>query len=198
MATYSDVLHLPLGQAAVEATPLEEQALRGSRDAWDALIAQHNRKVFLSLLARGARPERARDICQATWLRLIDQQRQGRLRSLALPGLAIRQARFLLADEARLLRSAAPHHSLDAPDAVGVDRVAPVDQVVGCREQLRRAQKTLLRLHPNAQAVFRLTYQPPGKRPAEIASELGLSVQRVRQILCEVRSTLREDLGAHR
>jgi DNA-directed RNA polymerase specialized sigma24 family protein len=37
-------------------------------------------------------------------------------------------------------------------------------------------------------------YEDPGVPHAEVAVKVGLSVQRVRQILCEVRKTLREAL----
>ena len=40
---------------------------------------------------------------------------------------------------------------------------------------------------PTARKVFRLVYATPGGNAASAAKELGLSLQRVRQILCETR-----------
>jgi RNA polymerase sigma-70 factor (ECF subfamily) len=40
--------------------------------------------------------------------------------------------------------------------------------------------------------VFRLAYGGEGLSHAEVARRVGLSLQRVRQILCEVRAKLRE------
>ena len=72
-----------------------------SREIWDGLIRQHDRKVVLSLIALGIDRERARDLAQATWARLYEQHQDGKLASLELPGLAIRQARFLAIDSFR-------------------------------------------------------------------------------------------------
>src|SRR5262245_35637441 len=56
---------------------IAERALGGDVDAWNALIARHNRRVIVSLLARGMSVERAKDIAQEAWLRLVEQQRAG-------------------------------------------------------------------------------------------------------------------------
>src|SRR5258708_7367275 len=78
---------------------------------WDDAIRRHDRSVYLSVLALGLQPDRAREIVQAAWTRLIEQHGRGALAELELPGLAIRQARFLALDELRrgklLLRDAA-------------------------------------------------------------------------------------------
>ena len=46
---------------------------------WERLVAQHQRAVLLTLLSRGVRLDRARDIVQETWARLIAHERTGRL-----------------------------------------------------------------------------------------------------------------------
>jgi DNA-directed RNA polymerase sigma subunit (sigma70/sigma32) len=43
--------------------------------------------------------------------------------------------------------------------------------------------------------VFYRLYGPEPQRPAEVARELGLSLQRVRQIACELRKLIRLRLG---
>src|SRR5262245_35043530 len=98
---------MPPGDAAVpkagspEADELLRRAASGERDAWQALVALHDRRVIVSLLARGIPLDRARDLAQETWARLWEQHREGKLPRLELPGLAVRQAAFLAADDAR-------------------------------------------------------------------------------------------------
>ena len=80
--------------------PIDERtlcvrALEGDTAAWNALIAKHDHRIVVSLLARGVRIDRAKDIAQEAWIRLIEQQRAGRLSHLQLPGLAVAQAAFL-------------------------------------------------------------------------------------------------------
>lgn len=69
-------------------------ALAGDNDCWSALIARHNHKVVVALLAHGVPMDQAKELEQETWLRLLQQQRAARLLELKLPGLAIVQARF--------------------------------------------------------------------------------------------------------
>ncbi len=45
--------------------------------------------------------DRAKDIAQEAWIRLVEQQRLGRLERLVLPGLAITQASYLAMEAAR-------------------------------------------------------------------------------------------------
>lgn len=182
-------------RAAPRSEPeLCEAALRGEAAAWDALFRLHQRRVLVALLSRGVRLDRARDICQDAWARLITQQRAGRLRKLTLPGLAIRQAMFIAKDEARRARSTKPHlpvEAMEAADTRFAERMLD-------RDRLSRARAVLAGCHPTAQRVFERLYAEPGVQHAEIAAELGLSVQRVRQIVCEVRKRLRRELEAER
>ena len=43
--------------------------------------------------------------------------------------------------------------------------------------------------------MFALLYGERALAPTEVASELGLSVQRVRQIVCELRKRMRSELA---
>src|SRR5262249_5451982 len=71
-------------------------------EVWDDAIRRHDQRVYLSVLALGVAPDRAREIVQTTWTRLIEKHAGGTLAELDFPGLAIRQARFLaLNDHAR-------------------------------------------------------------------------------------------------
>ena len=170
-----------------------ELALAGERQGWDELVARHDRRVLLSLLARGVRLDRAREIAQETWARLIEQQRAGKLERLELPGLAVAQAAFFAREDARRRRADVLLEE-EGPLSAIADGSADVEALVAAREQLERARAELARCSPAARRVFQVVYDDPDAPHAEAAEKLGLSVQRVRQTLCEVRSRLRRAL----
>ena len=180
---------------ADEAT-LCEAALGGDAEAWSALVARHNQRVVVSLLARGVRVDRAKDIAQEAWISLVEQQRQGRLARLQLPGLAIAQAHFLALEAQRRDAAARRHDPIDEPS------IAAVLAAPGCdaearlltEERVTRAVDVLSGCSSSAKKVFRLAYGGEGLSHAEVAQRVGLSLQRVRQILCEVRAKLRAAL----
>ncbi len=160
------------------------------RSGWDEAIRLHDRRVYLSVLALGVAPDRARELVQAAWTRLIEQDAAGALAEIELPGLAIRQARFLaLSDHQRnrtqvRVLAAVP----DPPPAPDVARV------VESRQELDRVLAALATCSPTARQVFRIVYATPGGTAATAAQAVGLSLQRVRQILCETRNHIRKSL----
>jgi RNA polymerase sigma-70 factor (ECF subfamily) len=181
--------------AATSVDPLIERARKGDAQAWDKLVALHGRRVMLVLLARGVRAARAEEIVQETWARLIAKSKQGALERLELPGLAITQAVRASIDDQRAdkTRRAA---SLDDPgegraalDVADAD-ASPLDRLV-TRDALERALAELDRCPPRAREIFELVYDNPELPHAEAAERAGLSVQRLRQTLCEVRARLR-------
>jgi DNA-directed RNA polymerase specialized sigma24 family protein len=172
-----------------EARPIgdvERAALSGDPAAWSVLIARHQHKVLVAILARGIPLERARELAQETWLRLMEQQRAGRLAALTLPGLAIVQAGFLVANEGR-------HRAGGGAPALTAEPVYPQsaeESVIG-RERLARVERALAECPAGARRVFELVYDQPELGYAEVATRVGLSVQRVKQIVFEVRKRLR-------
>jgi RNA polymerase sigma-70 factor (ECF subfamily) len=157
-------------------------------DPWDIAIRQHDRRVYLSVLALGLPPDRAREVAQAAWVRLIEQHARGALTELEFPGLAIRQARFLALNELRRARQEQRTFA-SVPER---PPVSDVEQIVGSREELAGVLAAVATCSPTARQVFRLVYGTPGGSAAAAAKELGLSLQRVRQILCETRAHIRE------
>jgi len=161
-----------------------------AKPPWDDAIRAHDRRVYLSVLALGLPPDRAREITQAAWTRLIEQHASGALVELELPGLAIKQARFLALNELKRTRvegrvlAAVP----DPPPYPDSERVA------SSRQEIERVLAALATCPPNARKVFHLVYATPGGNAAAAAKELGLSLQRVRQILCETRARIRKAL----
>jgi RNA polymerase sigma factor (sigma-70 family) len=171
-----------------EAADVEAAALAGDGAAWAALIRRHDHKVVVALLARGVRLDRARELAQETWLRLMERQRAGRLPQLSLPGLAIVQAGFLAAND----RRRPPHEPMGVkrePVAAGTAE----DTAIG-RQRLQLLARALDACPPSARRVFELVYDQPELSYAEVAGQVGLSVQRVKQIVFEVRKRLRAAL----
>lgn len=166
---------------------LAELALDGVREAWDTLIKRHNHRVVVSLLARGVDLDRAKYLAQETWIRLIEQQRLGRLPRIELPGLAMRQAAFLALEDAR--RAYFRKRAISLPDPPTISQ-GPEDTFL-TKQQMAQAKKALSECSSSAQEVFRLLYEKPDRAHVAVAEEIGISVQRVRQILCEVRKKIR-------
>jgi RNA polymerase sigma factor (sigma-70 family) len=191
----------PVGVRAARPVPCDEAslcaaALQGDREAWSALVQRHNPRVVMTLLARGLRIDRAKDIAQEAWMRLVDQQRQGRLERLQLPGLAIAQATFLSLEAARRESTTRRHEPIDEP-AIAAALAHPgadAESRMVTEERVECAVETLAGCSASARKVFRLAYGGDGLSHAEVAEQAGLSLQRVRQILCEVRAKLRAAL----
>jgi RNA polymerase sigma factor (sigma-70 family) len=162
-------------------------------DRWAQAIAAHQHRVVLSLVAVGFSFERAGDLANEAWARLIEKDRAGTLGEVKLPGLAIVQARYLAWDERRREALQARHHQQTA--AVGeellVDRNPDPEQRLLSRQQARQALAAVAAAPLSAQRLLQLLYAEPGLPHAQAAAALGLSVQRVRQILCELRKRVR-------
>ncbi len=156
---------------------------------WDAIVRRWDQRVLVSLLAMGIRLERAKELAQNTWMRLFEKHQDGKLSALEFPGLALAQARFLALDELRKLR--AESHRLRPLELELADSTPSAEHKLLSREDLARALDALASCPPNAQRVFRMTYEEPSMPHAEVAQKVGLSVQRVRQILCETRKRVR-------
>ena len=159
---------------------------------WERHIRPHGHEVVLSLLALDLSIDKAEEIAQAAWTKLLSQHKAGRLPEIRLPGLAITQARFLAMDYIRrekgrtqTLDSAAHHPNLEAGASSNPERTTLA------RNQVAVALAALGTCTPNAPRVFKLFYVD-GENAIHIGESTGLSTQRVRQVLCEVRKVLRK------
>lgn len=159
---------------------------------WDDMMRRHGRRVVVALVSRGVPLERAKELAQDAWLRVIDRHRAGLIPELQLPGLIITQASFLARDDMRREERRA---RLDEPRQLTARTVAlDLEQQLDARQQLRVVRTVLDQASDNARRVFGLLYGERAMTPAEVAHELGLSVQRVRQIVCELRKRMRAEL----
>jgi RNA polymerase sigma-70 factor (ECF subfamily) len=183
----------PVGLAMAEGEPDRAAGglLAGDRRAWDEAIARHGRRVVVALLARGIPLERARDLAQEAWTRIIEQRRRGALARIELPGLVIRQALFLARDAER----AGGRRGGEATDVAALEDLAhagdSAERRLLTRELLERAHGALAQLPARTREIFTLCYEEPGLPHAAVAARLGVSVQHVRQTLYEVRARLR-------
>ncbi len=155
---------------------------------WQQAIALHGRRVVVALLARGVLLHEAEELAQETWARLIAQRSQGRLTHVDLPGLAVRQALFLLSDarRKRAREAAEPFDDEQRPAALDLERS------LATKQQLALARRCLEGLSPRAKEIFDFVYVHPELNHEQAATQLGLSTQRLRQTLCEVRGRLRD------
>jgi RNA polymerase sigma factor (sigma-70 family) len=176
---------------------LAARALAGEAEAWNEIVRRHSHRVLVSLLARDVPLELAEDLTQEAWLRLIQGQREGRIRRLELPGLVIAQARWLALEADRVRRRreriAGPMRPLGEAEDVA-DAAAGPDQVAADRDHWEILCRELDRCPARAREVFVAVYGPRGRSQNDVARTLGLSLQRVRQIVCEIRARLRRAL----
>ena len=187
--------HTPTDPALMRHADLLEQARTGDRAAWDQLYRLHDRCVLFSLLGRGVPMARAQELCQAAWARAIARSDEGRLTELKLPGLLITIARRMAIDAWRSQRHEHLWTDDDEMDRALDGGVLP-EQRAADRERLAMAISALDALgdrKPRARQVFLMVYSD-GLPAADVARQLDISVQRVRQTLTEVRQHLRAAL----
>jgi RNA polymerase sigma factor (sigma-70 family) len=155
---------------------------------WDAAVRDHNARVVASLLALSVPIHQADELASQAWARLIEQDLVGELAEVKLPGLAIKQARFLALTWLKVRR-----REVGLSDDVAEGSDDP-ERALIARRDVETALRVLATCSASAQAVFRLLYDDPPPSHDVVAQRVGLSVQRVRQILCEVRKKIREAL----
>src|SRR5439155_21217242 len=80
-----------------------------------------------------------------------------------------------------------------ADDVDGDPKADPEEQAIR-RDRLDLILRELAACPPRARQIFRAVYGASGRSQAEVARDLGLSVQRVRQAVCEVRARMRAAL----
>jgi RNA polymerase sigma-70 factor (ECF subfamily) len=174
---------------------LTEGTMAVRPETWEALVQRHQRRVLVALLARGIPMERAKELAQETWMRLFEQCRRGRLQSLVLPGLAIRQAQFLAMEDLRRDEREVRCLPIDAGtlESVPSGQPNPEIETLG-REAAERAMVVLGKCPAKAQRIVELAYGEEMLSHREIAARVGISLQRVRQTIHEVRQKLRAAL----
>lgn len=161
-------------------------------DFWKQAVAEHDHPLIISLLAAGLRLDEARDVAQEAWLRVMEAASAGKLGRVELPGLVIRQASFIVADRqrARRLRIPAAAHEVD-----GLAAFETAEGHTHARELLEVVDAALATATPRARGVFLAVLNAPDEAHRALADKEGLSLQRFRQVLCEVRAKLRRGVA---
>ena len=157
-------------------------------DFWKQAVAAHDHQLIISLLASGLRLDEARDIAQEAWLRVMESASSGRLERVELPGLVIRQASFIVVDRQRARRLRPPGAGYEV-EALPASETAEGE--THARELLEVVDAELAMATPRARGVFLAVLHAPDTAHRALAEEQGLSLQRFRQVLCEVRAKLR-------
>jgi len=176
-------------------------ALAGEALAWDEIVRRYSRRVRLVLLAQGILWDVAEDLIQETWIRLVRQQREGRLRSLELPGLAIAQSEWLAREALRTharRRAIVSMVALPSSESAEIAGAMPEDDpaaLVERSDRLRVGLRVLASLPPRMRQVVVRACGDDELTHADVARELGISEQRVRQTLCEARARMRAALA---
>ncbi len=162
------------------------------RVAWEAMIRTHGPRVLAHLVASGVRIDQAKELANDAWTKLLESQREGRLTmsEMKMPGLILRQATFLAIDAAR--RRRLQEMPLEAPEAV--DEAPGIEEVLTSREQLERARTAFDGASRAEQRIFLALYEQPHLTAREIADQLALSPQRVKQVAYEIRKRIRTAL----
>jgi len=176
-------------------------ALEGQPLAWDEVVRRYSHRVRLVLLARGITWDAAEDLIQETWLRLVRQQRDGRLRTLELPGLAIAQSEWLAREALRTHARRQAIASVSTPSTAALWEIpgaeADDDPAASAErtDRLRAGLRVLGELPPRMRQIVERACAGDDVAHADVARELGISVQRVRQTLCEARARMRAALA---
>lgn len=160
---------------------------------WRNAIATHDHRLVVTLLAAGLRLDEARDVAQEAWLRLIEASASGRIEHIELPGLVIRQASYLVADRRR---SAGKQRVGQLEEAQAIAAVETAESAAEARELLSLVDGTLAAGSPRSRRVFLATLNEPEMSQGVLAEREGLSLQRFRQVLCEVRARLRQAVNS--
>lgn len=162
---------------------------------WKHCVSAHTHVVVLGLLASGAPLDEARELAHEAFARLFEQWATGRLTELDFPGLAMRQALYLLA-ERRRTRGFAQRRSVELDEAARLPSTAPsAEERLADRQALETAQIALAGFSPRGRSVLAAVVAGPDLPHQYLAEREGISVQRFRQVLCEVRARLRAALG---
>jgi RNA polymerase sigma factor (sigma-70 family) len=158
---------------------------------WQDAATRFHRRILVSVLAYGVRADRAEEVVQATWSALIAAERTGQLTRVELPGLALAQARFFALKELK-------RHGLERRTMVVSDELAELADSGGtpeaellAKEHAAQLMLAIEQMPESAQRLFRLLYADPKLPHADAARELGLSLQRVRQLSSELKQRVR-------
>ena len=179
---------LPTEQIIVLVT----EAASGDQDAWNGLVQEFGAMIWGVARAHRLNHADARDVSQATWLRLFEHL--GKLKEPARVGawLATTARRECL----RVLRESQRRvlHGDDAPELESLD-MAPDDAVL-LSERDVALWRSFWRLRASDQALLRLLMAEPPPSYEEIAAALEMPIGSIGPTRQRALERLRRELGA--
>ena len=164
-----------------------EAARTGDRGAWSTIVGRYNALVLGIFIGYAIARPRAVELCQDLWLRLYLKARDGLLKALRMPGLAVREARFRALDELRGART--DTESVDEMEAFAIEAPSAEEQTAR-RTELAAARRMVSAL-PTRQREVLVARVVHGQSTAQVAQALGISQARTKQTLCAARARMR-------
>jgi RNA polymerase sigma factor (sigma-70 family) len=183
-------LHMRL--AAEQIVLLVSDAASGDRDAWNALVREFGGMIWAVARAHRLNDADARDVSQATWLRLFEHL--GKIREPARVGAwlattARREClRVLRGSERRVL------YGDEAPEHESRD-TAPDDAVL-LSERDVALWRSFRRLRESDQSLLRLLIADPAPGYEEIAAALDMPIGSIGPTRARALERLRRELSA--
>lgn len=165
-----------------------EAARTGDRDAWSVIVSRYQVLVLSIFLGYSIARPRSVELTQDLWLKLYLRARDGLLKVLSLPGLAVREARFRALDEVRGSRRAGPTTSVD--DLMLAAPTPSAEEQTSRQSELALVRRMLAALPPRQREVMALA-GIEGLPHAEVAERLSISTVRAKQTLSDARVRLR-------
>jgi|GEM_PF-1470195 len=172
----------PLDAATIEA------ARTGDRRAWSDIVRRYHTLVLSIFLGYAIVRPRALELTQDVWFKLYLRARQGLLKVLTLPGLAVREARFRAIDELRGTQRTGP---MAAIDDLPLEAPEPSAEEQASRQSELALVRRMLKALPKRQREVMALSGIEGLPHAEVAGRLGISTVRAKQTLSDARVRLR-------
>lgn len=170
-----------------ELSELVSAAAGGDQTAWDRIVERHAQLVWAVARGFGLGAADAADVCQATWLRLVEHL--GDLRNPA--GLASWLATTARREALNLLRKRRDVPLLEV-DVAADEPVPGEDLLTGERD--RELWRAFRRLPDRCQALLRLLVLSPSVNYAAAAATLEVPVGSLGPTRARCLGTLRREL----
>jgi RNA polymerase sigma-70 factor (ECF subfamily) len=156
---------------------LADRVREGEQGAEEELVQTFFRKVLVMAQVRVCDPDVALDIAQETMIGVLEALRQGRVRNDEhVAAYVLGAAKNLINNQFRLrARTRREEPALDVEVAQG-----DPEQLAAEHERLEMVERALSELKPDDREILRMTLVD-GMKPGEIAAEIGLTSEVVRQ-----------------
>jgi RNA polymerase sigma factor (sigma-70 family) len=161
-------------------TDLVMRAIRGDKQAWDALVERYMPLVWSICCQHQLDNDDARDVSQTVWLRLA-----GQLRTLRDPAALAGWLAAATRQECDRTRRTAPepYGPAHVPDTAHLPsrRTAVAEQELLSAERHAKLREAFAHLPPQCQRLIGMLIQDPPVPDAEIGAKLGIPARRIKR-----------------